>query len=136
MTNRQLFDKTFSAWLARCTTRDIGVCDVPSTTPNMPYGVYNPINSPRGEGSWQDPEDERDWVFQITCVGRSPEQVGWMSDKVDEVIVGRNDRGYATAMTGVQGGTVLWRLTDSKGTIVRSGQLFQVVDTYRIRVKT
>lgn len=134
--NRQLLDATFTSWLARCTAREVGLAELPGANPNMPYGVVYPINSPRGEGSWANPEEDRDVVYQVTCVGKSPEQVGWMSDKVNTVIIGRYEDGRLRYTTvGIAGGTVLWRLTDELGGIVKSGdRLFQVVDTYRIRV--
>ena len=134
--DRNIFYDELSDWLSTITTRPGNFGELPDNNPNLPYFVLYSVNSPVGEGSWRDPEDDRDLVVQVTCVGRSAKQANWMSDAAKKAMVGRDATGkYQYPMTNVEGGTVLWRTSDSLGSVDKSGdRLFQVVDTYRIRV--
>jgi hypothetical protein len=128
-----VFEKGLTQWLIDNTGRPIGLADLPELYPNIPYGVLTPINSPRGEGSWADPEEMQDYVFQVLSAGKTPEQTRWMASKVRTALVARALNGYATPMV-LAGAEVLWRMSDGLGGIVKTDKLFQIVDTYRVKV--
>lgn len=123
-------------WLARYTDKEIGLSDVPSATPMLPYAVVNLLPSPTPTGAWADPETDHEMVLQITSVGASPVQAAWMSDTVRYALTARDENGvYVYPMDEPKGFTISNRSTSSPGSIVKSGdRLFEVPDTYRIEV--
>jgi hypothetical protein len=125
-----------TGWLAKNTDKQVGLSDVPSTTPTLPYVVVDLLPSPTPTGAWADPETDHELVLQIKSVGASPEQAMWMSDLVRSVLTERDTNGtYLYSAEGQQGFTVSNRSTSSPGSIVKSGdRLFEVPDTYRIEV--
>jgi hypothetical protein len=128
-----VFEKNLTQWMASTTGRPIGLADIPELNPNIPYGILTPITSPRGDGSMANPQDMADYVFQVLCAGKTPEQTRWMSDKVRAAVTDPGAGGYAVPMVGL-GLDVLWRLVDGVGGIVKTDKLFQIVDTYRVKV--
>lgn len=98
------------------------------------YCIVMPPLAGGGDGSWADPEEERDFVFSITSVGTSVRQVSWLSRRVEDAITARGPNGdYATPITG-DGFTVTRRSVNALGAAVPSGtELWQCVDSYRIR---
>jgi hypothetical protein len=136
----RLFDKSLTEWLGTATNRPHGLAELPSDKPNMPYFIVTPLFMPRGDGPYAKPEAMLDYVFQVTSVGRSPEQVRWMAQLLRDALVERDGDGeYLYALVGIEGATVLpgSRMTDQLGGITKSteGSLFQEVDTYRMKVE-
>lgn len=73
-------------------------------------------------------EKDRDFVFQVTSVGVTDEQCGWMSSKVADAWCTGDGPTIPDA-------AVEMRLSDRLGAILPSGEsLFVADDTYRIRV--
>lgn len=103
--------------------------------PGIPYTVVYPQPSPRGDGSFANPEEDRDYVYQVTSVGADPRQVRRVQEMVEEAFLSRvGGGGYEHAIT-VAGYAVQWRLSDSLGAVVRSGdELFKADDMYRVRI--
>lgn len=107
--------------------RPVGDGTVP-TNQATPYLVVYPLYAPRGEGSLAKAEEDRDFVYQVTSVGITREQVAWMASKVEELWL----YGAAPAIPDL---AVESRHSDQLGAIVPSGeQLYTTDDTYRIRV--
>lgn len=142
------FEESLRMWISQETGRPIGLVEIPGENPNIPYGIMQPINSPRGDGDSLNTESMRDYVFQMLCVGKSPRQCRWMSDMVRTVLIGRDASGVFLHDISVlpdvpgsppiaAGASVLpgSRYSDAVGTIVKSGDLvYQTVDTYRLKV--
>lgn len=146
------FEESLRIWSEAESGRPVGLAEIPGKNPNIPYAILQPINSPRGYGDNLDPESMRDYVFQVTCVGKSPRQARWMSDKMREVYIGRDADGvFIHDMTNLPdipddpngpattppGASVVpgSRYSDAVGAIVKSGDLvYQTVDTYRLKV--
>ena len=118
----------------------VGLADVPAANAHIPYAIFTPITTSAGQGSYSDQEDMREYVFQILGVGRAPVQARWVSDRVREIILGRDTTTkYLFEMVtpedspDVVAGS---RRSDSFGAIVKTGdRLFQVVDTYRLKLE-
>lgn len=105
---------------------NVGDADVPAERPPMPYVIVTLRITSGGLGSMWNPDEDRDYVFQVLCVGRSREQVQWMSDKVADALMLPID---ATPEGNVQGVS-----SDSLGAIVKTGDtMFQQADSYRVR---
>jgi hypothetical protein len=140
MMELDLFEETLVKWLQVVTQRPVGLAELPGEKPNMPYVVLTPINSPRGYGSYADPECMREYVFQTMSVGKGPRQARWCGELVRQALIGRNAAGrYLHELFGIEGATVLpgGRESDSLGAIIKTqeGSLFQIVDTYRVKVE-
>lgn len=142
------FEESFKNWMATASSRPVGLAEIPGVDPNIPYAIYTPINSPRGEGDYFDPESMRDYVFQILSVGKSPRQARWMSDKMRNILIGRDNDGNYLVTIDLQplpdtpptppGASVMpgSRRSDTLGAVQKTGdRLFQVVDTYRFKVE-
>jgi hypothetical protein len=127
--------KDFVAWLAAATGKKIGEARVPAgLAVKESYGIAFPITSPRGSGSWADPEEDREFVYQITCVGQNAGQALWMSDRVRNAIIGRDADGLYLHPMVLAGREVQARASDGVGQPVPSGtELMQTQDTYRIQ---
>lgn len=109
----------------------------PSATPlEVPYTILYPLDQPSGDGAWSNPEEERDYVYQVTSVGLDVKQVRWIQEKVEQTFLSRGTGGdYENEIDPGNGATVLWRQSDQLGAIIPSGdELFKADDTYRLRV--
>lgn len=128
-------DEGIQGMIAAVTGYDCHLIKVPPS-PNLPYTVLYPQPAPRGEGSWANPEEDRDYPYQVTCVGLDAKQVRWVQDKVEQGFLGRGSRGdYDNEIDAGEGIAVQWRLSDQLGAIVQSGdELFKADDTYRVRI--
>lgn len=152
MVDFSTFEESFKEWIAAETGRPVGLVEIPGINPNLPYAIMQPINSPMGEGDNLNPESQRDYVFQVMSVGKTPRQCRWMSGRVNKVLVGRDGNGVRLSPINLQnikddpngpantapGGSVVPGSlhTDTLGAIVKTGdQFYQVVDTYRMKVQ-
>lgn len=111
------------------------IIEVPAD-PNVPYTILYPLQQPRGTGSWADPEEDRDFVYQVTCVGFDPRQVRRVQEMVEAGFLGRAEGGdYLFSIEPADGSNTQWRTSDQLGAIVRSGdKLFKSDDNYRVRI--
>ena len=137
ITSRMEISDYLVAWLADHTGRPIGDSKIPQFLdpqhPDLPYGVLYTIGT-TGSGPWADPDVDLEVIIQLTCVGFNRKQAQWMSDQARDVLVGRQAGDFAHAMDP-QGFSVAHRWTSGLGATVRSGdRLFEVPDTYRIKV--
>lgn len=128
-------DEAVQTMLATVTGKECYVIEIPEK-PETPYIILYPLVQPRGGGSWANPEEDRDVVYQVTSVGVDRRQVRWVQGKVEEGFLNRaGGGGYQYPITPASGAGVQWRLSDSLGAIVRSGdELFKADDTYRVRI--
>jgi hypothetical protein len=163
MLHFDLFNEWLRGWLETNavdlaptnTQYKMGLAEIPEVNAHIPYGILTPLIKPRAYGSIGVPEAIHDYVFQVLTVGRSAQQAQFWSDIITEVMTGRDAAGTHTfavptdpqtqptntdpakAPSGV--GTILAgsRMSDSHGAIVKSddGKLFQIVDTYRLKVE-
>lgn len=101
-----------------------------------PYSILYPLDQPRGQGSWKNPEEDRDFMYQVTNVGADVRMVRRQQEKVEAGFLSRAGGGDYQHSIVVGGGfAVQWRLSDQLGAIVPSGdELFKADDTYRVRV--
>ena len=116
----------------------VGISDPPSRTPEMPYLVLYPMMSSPTEGDLKDGEDQRDYIYQISCIGTTPQQTTWCSSKAQNIITGRpaSASGYLHTLP-VAGTDITFRVSDNLGAVHRSGdRLYKVDDVYRIRALT
>lgn len=122
--------------LKTATNRPGALGEIPDLTAEdpTPYWILYPLTIPRGIGSWNNPEEEHDHLYQVTCVGGNHAQTAWMSDKVHDALVERGPyEGWAWELV-VDGLYVTGRSLDVRGGILPSGKnLLETADTYRIR---
>lgn len=128
-------DTAVQGMLAEVTAHDCHLIRVPPS-PDIPYTVLYPIDQPRGGGSWENPEEDRDFPYQVTVVGQDARQVRRVQELVEEGFLSRAGGGdYAYPIVPGNGANVHWRLSDRLGAVVPSGdELFKADDTYRVRV--
>lgn len=67
--------------------------DTVPDTPTTPYYVVYRIPGGTSGGPMADPEADLTLVFQINAVGKRRDQAEWASDKVTEVMLGRDELG-------------------------------------------
>lgn len=130
---RAALNSDLRAWLETATTKKIGLARVPEDI-TLPYAVLYPTTAGVGIGSWGDPEEDRDFIFQVTSVGEDPRQCTWMSDKVRDAFVSRFGGGFAYTIA-LSSGNVQNRSVEALGAIMRAGEhLWNVQDIYRVKV--
>lgn len=135
MIQREEFLTWFREWLALATEKQVGLSDVPSVNPDIPYCIVDLMPSPDPQGSLADPEEDITFTLQIKSVGDNPRSAMWMSDKIREAVVGRDDDGNLMYQMQPDAFTVSKRLSSGLGSIVKSGErLFEIPDVYRIEV--
>jgi hypothetical protein len=129
-------DNAFLAMLVTASSRPIGDADVPSLTPNLPYAIVYPTNSPTPTPQWGDPMGMQDFNYHIKCVGKSRKQTRWMSDRIKWSILRRATNGtWANDIDLPGASAVVNREVETAGAIMRSGDLlFEVNDYYRLQV--
>lgn len=134
MPTRDILNEAVQAMLVAATGKEIGLGKLPAVPtgklyPPVPYAVLYPLHSPTGTGSFARLEEDRDFVYQVTCAGQTDKQVSWMSSKVmdaflDPVV------GPITAA----GWVIQWRRSVQLGAILPSGpDLYISQDTYQVR---
>lgn len=85
-------------------------------------------------GSWGQPNEDREFSYQIKCVGSDARQAGWMSSKVNAVMTNRAGADYQYPLT-ITGVATHWRVTETLGAIVPTGSdLFESNDIYKVRM--
>lgn len=127
-------DKAVQTMLASVTGHECFILKV-DPEPGIPYTVMYPLDSPKGTGSWKDPEEDRDYVYQITSVGEDARQVRRQQEKVERGFLQRGGSGYQHLIGPGGDANVQWRASDRLGAIVASGdKLFKSDDIYRVRV--
>ncbi len=135
MPHRDTFDMVLQARLAEVLDIQVGLSDVPSETPEVPYLVLEWSPSPGPEGSYANPEDMPYWDYLIKSVGRNHRETARTASRSHFFMVGRGNSGYAYEIT-VAGLIIVRRETISTGMIIKapSPELFEVNDIYRICV--
>lgn len=115
-------------WLESGTTKQVGMMVIPEE-PVLPYTILYPLTGIPGPGSMAG-NDELDYMYQITCVGRDDRECGWMSSKVFTV---HEDRlGFPLLIAGQ---APVWRLPNEVGAMLPSGdKLYACNDTYTLRM--
>lgn len=109
--------------------------DPPEDWPPNSYVILYPQNTSSGYGSMADGEEERDYLFQVTCVGRDERQAAWVSSKVEAFFLAKKPGGGYLHDIPLEGHSILWRLSDSLGSILPSGDdSFTSPDRYRLRI--
>lgn len=132
MIRRELLDRALLAMLRTATTKQGDLVQVPVKAVT-PYFILYPLTAPEGTGTMRDPEEDREFYYQITSVGVDHRETTWMSDRVQAAMIARSGNGYTTALV-VAGGTIQNRHSRSLGTVERSGErLFKVDDDYAIK---
>lgn len=134
MSEGNAVDNAVVAMLEAVTDKSVYLIRVPGDA-GKNYVVVYPLTIPRGSGSWAQPEEDRDYRYQVTSVGADARQVRWLQAKIHEGFVSQGGSGYEHAIEPEEGIKVQWRLTDEQGAIVPSGdELFKSDDTYRVRI--
>lgn len=133
LATRDDIDRAVKLMIETGTSKSVGMVDPPEDT-TLPYAVLLPLTVGPGRGGFNDAEEEHDYVYMVTCVGKDHRQAGAMSSSVHAAFTAKVGGNYVHAIT-ILGNSVMWRLSDSKGAIVRRGTtLWQCQDQYRIRV--
>lgn len=76
-----VLDESIRAMFAARTARPVGIADVPSGATGA-YAVIDLVSSGSEDGGWGNPTDQRDFNYQIRCVGTSPQQCRWMQQRI------------------------------------------------------
>ena len=109
---------------------------IPPVDTTPPYVVVYGI--PGGDMSGPPltaPEADSEVYFQATCVGGTASQAVWMSDKVREIVVGRQATGSFTVPLTINGAAVLDRYSEfGLPAAVQSGTLWQAAARYCVVV--
>lgn len=128
--------KDFVAFLRAATGKKIGEAKLPTgLSAKESYAICYFITAPQGSGSFRDPEEDRDFVYQVTCVGQNAGQALWMSDRARSAIIGRDPNGKYLHPMMLAGIEPQWRVSDGLVGPTPSGvDLQETRDTYRIRL--
>lgn len=102
-------DEGVRAWLAAATNKNVGLAELPTIVPGAGYCILYPMTSPRGSGSFFDPEEDRDFLYQVTTVGSDAKQVRALSSRVCYAFVGRLASGAYAHPFAIAGVNVQWR---------------------------
>lgn len=71
----------------------------------VPYAVVYNISGGRMSGNLDDPFEDADLVYQVTCVGRTREQAEWVADKATVTLVaGFSVAGRSIVLVTPEGG--------------------------------
>jgi hypothetical protein len=133
--NFDVIDEGVRAWLQIAAAKNVGLAKLPPVTPGAGYCILYPMPTGRGEGSYFDPEEDREFLYQVTSVGVDARQARALSSRVCYAFIGRTASGDYAHPINILGVNVQWRRSDMLGSILPSGvDLFQVSDTYRLRI--
>jgi hypothetical protein len=117
-------DQVIKTALETVTTRPIGYGTVPSEYPEKPYGVLYPMENVTPLGDMSSVVANRDYKYQIRCVGEDHRQVRWMQAKVELAMLG------VIAAAGAQ-----WVLPEGTSAIVPDGaDLYSSLSTFCVRM--
>lgn len=132
---RDQINEAVRLFLETATGKPVGLGKIP-TNPGTQYAIMYPMASPRGTGSQQNPEEDRDHMFQVSSFGRDYRECGRMSDRVLQAMIGRDGNGGWLHQLGpISGSNVQHRQSDVIGAILPSGpDLFVSQDMYRITI--
>ena len=133
---RRFLGAALKQMLVEATGRPIGLMSVPTEHPEMPYAVLFPMNTIPREEDWSDPEGQFRYMFQLSCVGGTHEQVTAMSERGMEALIARNPNGSFVTPLVIEGITIINRKLDQLGVIVASGtgRIYTSPDAYSIEV--
>ncbi len=112
----------------------ISVPNPPEDEPGEGYIVLHPLNEGARSGSMSGPEEDVEYMYQVTSVGIEPRQTRWLQDRVQEGFISRDGGGYEHSISPATGGTVQDRWTMIRGAPVKDGEmLFKADDTYIVK---
>ena len=99
------------------------------------YGIIYRVVGGEGVGSWSDPEESRVILYHFKLVGHYYREASWLSDRVNDIVVGRKPGGGYKQDLVIAGLSVEDRWVETLGSILPSGEdRFTVDDHYRMRV--
>ena len=136
MISREILDRAVLDVLEAQTSKKGNIGQPPDwngADPDLPHFILYPFNSGPGEGSWEDPEEDRWFVYQVTSVGIDGRQAAWMSDRIREVFLNRKAGGGYSVDIPVTGADVQDRASIQLGAILPAGELFNVQDTSMVK---
>jgi hypothetical protein len=124
---------TYTAWSVRplaaavttrlaTTGKTVGQAISPGVAP--PYMVLYPMSDAGTEGSLSDPHEQVTQTFQVTAVGDSMEEAGWMQEKARGVLVGWTPSITGATPIHLDFGSGVFRDPD--------GPVFYTTDRFRI----
>ena len=121
--DRRLVTKALVGWIATATAKPCGDHRLPLDLPAPPAPPQKPasyaiVYAIEGGGYWGAPlvapEASADFVYQVTSVGYSPEQVQWHADAVRRTFLARTATGaFQVAFPALTGLVVADRLPES-----------------------
>ena len=132
----QLVDDALLEFLNTETDRvwELGAAPAGASEMNI-YGIIYRITGSEGMGDFDQPEERREVQYQLTMVGRFHREVAWLSDRVNDRMVGRKPGGGYKVDLLTAGPVVEDRWVGLMGAIIPSGEdRFTVNDDYRMRV--
>lgn len=130
---RDVIDQAIADLLATNTGKAVGVAWIASDAA-LPYAIVYPMPAGSDLGAWAQPNEDREFTYQIKCVGADARQAGWMSSKINAIMTNRSGADYQYPLV-ITGAATHWRITDTLGAIVASGDdLFESNDIYRVRM--
>ena len=142
MIKRDVLDLAVVSAISSHLSLQVGVSDVPSDTPNIPYVIVFQSPSPGYTtyeyGGWSDPEDMPCFDFLIKSVGRDHRETARTQSRVRDVMVARTPGGDGYTYPIIASGLIIIeRATISPGAIVAAAgpSLFEVGDIYRVKVQ-
>jgi hypothetical protein len=144
MATRDEINEAVRTMLEAATGKKIGLAEMPvpldpdnppAGWPALPYAVLWPLDTAPTDGSMEDGNEDKIFYYQATCVGKDSRQVSWMSSKVEAAFMALRPGGGYLHDIPLTGHSVAWRLLQSQGATVPSGeQLFASDDNYLLRI--
>ncbi len=149
--DRRPITKALVPWLATATGKPCGDHRLPTNLPPPPTergrksDPYTIVFALDGGGYWGPgltaPDQAADFVYQVTSVGYSPEQVQWMADAVKRTMLARSSSGaFQVAFPAVTGVVIADRMPpegDGPGGIDIAGrhpdEVFSIPERYVLR---
>ena len=80
----------------------VGDADAEGLTP--PYAVVYKIDGGEYEGSFENPYEDAELIYQVTCVGVTREQAEWVADKAMVLLNGLTVADRRIALVSPEGG--------------------------------
>lgn len=137
-------DKNLKSSLAAHTGRPVGLAEAPLVRVQgedrpaaMPYAILYPITAGAFEGSWDNPEEDADTVFQVTYVADSVTSLRWLVSKGRAYFLERAPAGgFLHPINAGDGYAVVHRSCEQPGGIDKeSPKLFTLAERYVLKVQ-
>jgi hypothetical protein len=132
--NRDEVDEAIAAWLTEASERPVGLAKAPEDTSQSYAVMYPGVVMSFDGGDQDDAYSNKSFAYRIDCFGKDRKQCSWMSSRILEVLIGRQDGDWASEPE-LDGLTLYWRQWIACGPVEPSGpSTYRSIDQYRLAI--